>query len=265
MAESTLLTQESSIQEVVVAPELSGGDSDPYWRAFSEVYPVLENAPPYWELVRDLLALMDPKPGEFWLDAGCGSGTMTGEIWRKTGGKARVFAVDHSEVMLEHFRKRAFDPQPRGGEIHSQVADLRERLPFPDCCFDGVVGNLVFSYIDALRDGRKGLDALVGCLEEVRRVLKPGGRLAWSTPKEDPSFVKIFLLSWRAWIRPRIFRDAIKLLRFAQELKRRSLAGQYHYLNQLEIERVMADAGFEQARVLRTYAGEGWIALGYKR
>jgi ubiquinone/menaquinone biosynthesis C-methylase UbiE len=251
-------------QVVSAVSNFAGGDADSCWRSLASVYPVLEHAPPYREMVDALTELMNPQPGEHWLDAGCGAGTMTAEIWRRTNGKAQILALDHSERMLAHFQRRSFHPPPTDGAIVTRLGDLRERLPFPDDSFDGIVGNLVFSYIDAFWDGRRRVDALVGCLQELRRILKGSGRLVWSTPKENPSFVRIFLLSWRAWIQPRIFRDAIKLLRHAQELKRRSRAGQYHYLSPDEIERIMTAAGFDEVVIQRTYAGEGFAVRGIK-
>jgi ubiquinone/menaquinone biosynthesis C-methylase UbiE len=50
---------------------------------------------PYRELLRDTAAWLDPRPGEHWLDLGCGCGQLTAQLWQRSGGGlARVVAVD---------------------------------------------------------------------------------------------------------------------------------------------------------------------------
>lgn len=92
------------------------------------------------------------------LDAGCGSGPLFAEL-RDRG--AIVTGIDASAEMLEQARRRL------GAAADLRVADLADPLPFSDDVFDDVVASLVLHY---LQDWGP-------TLTELRRVLKPGGRL----------------------------------------------------------------------------------------
>eukprot|EP01032_Pedospumella_encystans_P005954 gene5954-7114_t len=92
------------------------------------------------------------------LDAGCGSGPLS-EALRAQG--AAVTGFDVSAGMVDLARRRL------GDEADLHVADLDAPLPFTDAQFDDVVASLVLHYIE---DWSTPLD-------ELRRVLRPGGRL----------------------------------------------------------------------------------------
>lgn len=95
------------------------------------------------------------------LDAGCGSGPLSAAL-RARG--AIMTGFDGSPAMVELARQRLGDDMPL------YVADLAKPLPFTDDAFDVVVASLVLHY---LRDW-------AGPLAELRRVLKPGGRVILS-------------------------------------------------------------------------------------
>ena len=95
------------------------------------------------------------------LDAGCGSGPLAAAL-RAQG--ATVTGFDSSATMVELARQRL----GAGAELH--VAELGQPLPFTDGAFDDVVASLVLHY---LRDWTAPLG-------ELRRVLRPGGRLILS-------------------------------------------------------------------------------------
>jgi SAM-dependent methyltransferase len=95
------------------------------------------------------------------LDAGCGSGPLSAALRAKG---AIVTGFDASPAMVELARQRL------GEDAALHVADLSQPLPFADGAFDDVVASLVLHY---LRDW-------TAPLAELRRVLKPGGRLILS-------------------------------------------------------------------------------------
>jgi ubiquinone/menaquinone biosynthesis C-methylase UbiE len=92
------------------------------------------------------------------LDAGCGSGPLTQAL--RTGG-ATVSGFDLSPAMVELARERL------GPDADLRVADLGAPLPYPDDRFDLVVASLALHYVEDW----------ASALAELRRVLRPGGRL----------------------------------------------------------------------------------------
>ena len=104
-----------------------------------------------------MLALAGDVAGRRILDAGCGSGPVMAAL-RDRG--AIVTGFDKSAGMLQLARRL-------GGDADLQVADLVGPLPFPDGTFDDVIASLVLHYLEDWGPA----------LTELRRVLKPGGRL----------------------------------------------------------------------------------------
>jgi ubiquinone/menaquinone biosynthesis C-methylase UbiE len=92
------------------------------------------------------------------LDAGCGAGTVSAAL-RERG--AIVSGFDRSAKMVELARQRL------GADTDLRVADIGQPLPYPDGAFDDAVAALVLHY----------LEDWSAPLAELRRVLRPGGRL----------------------------------------------------------------------------------------
>jgi SAM-dependent methyltransferase len=105
-----------------------------------------------------MLELAGDVAGRRILDAGCGSGLLLAAL-RDRG--ATVTGIDKSAGMVEQARRRL------GDDADLQVAELGSPLPLPDGTFDDVTASLVLHY---LKDWEPAL-------AELRRVLKPGGRL----------------------------------------------------------------------------------------
>ena len=105
-----------------------------------------------------MLALAGEVAGRRILDAGCGAGPLLAAL-RDRG--AIVTGFDKSAGMLEQARRRL------GDDADLQVAELGKPLPYPDDTFDDVTASLVLHYLEDWRPA----------LAELRRVLKPGGRL----------------------------------------------------------------------------------------
>ena len=104
-------------------------------------------------------------PREAVLDVGCGTGDLTLEVARRVGSSGLVAGIDAAPEMVARARQKA---RRRHMAIDFRVEPV-EKMSFADQTFDVVVSSLVFHHLpDALK--RQGL-------AEIRRVLKPGGRL----------------------------------------------------------------------------------------
>jgi ubiquinone/menaquinone biosynthesis C-methylase UbiE len=111
------------------------------------------------------IALANLKLGESVLDVGCGTGTLTMAAKRHVGPEGKVYGIDASPEMIARARKKA---SRANLEIAFDTAAI-ESMAFPDASFDVVVSSAMLHHLpDETR--RKGL-------QEVRRVLKPGGRM----------------------------------------------------------------------------------------
>jgi 2-polyprenyl-6-hydroxyphenyl methylase/3-demethylubiquinone-9 3-methyltransferase len=109
----------------------------------------------------------EPRAGEYWLDAGCGTGTIARRLAQQG---YRVTAVDGSPRMIEAAKRAASGPDSLP-LCFLRVNDVAE-LPFADATFDAIVCSSVLEYVDT--------PSLV--LREFARVLRPAGRLIVSIP-----------------------------------------------------------------------------------
>ncbi len=128
-----------------------------------------------------VLDLVGEVEGRHVLDAGCGAGPLIAALHAKG---AKVTGFDASAAMIELARQRL------GEDATLHVADLSQPLPFTDGAFDDVVASLVLHY----------LQDWAAPLAELRRVLRPGGRLILSV--NHPAELKPALLvnAAGAWI-----------------------------------------------------------------
>lgn len=117
--------------------------------------------PPYLELRRRFLR-EHVRPGERALDLGCGAGTFTG-LLAQAG--AEPVGVDVAEAALR--RARAAQPG-----LRFVLAPFEGPLPLEDGAFDVVWCSEVIEHVADTAPW----------LSEIRRVLRPAGRLLLTTP-----------------------------------------------------------------------------------
>ena len=133
---------------------------------------------------RKLLDLASPQPSDVALDVCCGTGDITVALGRKAG---QVYGVDFSEGMLELARQRTSDPTTRFIEGDAL------KLPFEDRSFDLVT----------IAYGLRNLVGFEDGIDELCRVLKPGGRLyVLDFGKPDQKMWRSFYFTYLEWVVP---------------------------------------------------------------
>src|SRR6202022_5176426 len=97
------------------------------------------------------------------LDIARGTGDLAKAFAKQAGPTGEVWLTDINESMLRVGRDRLLD----GGVITPALLCDAEKIPFPDNHFDVVT----------VAFGLRNMTHKEGALAEMRRVLKPGGRL----------------------------------------------------------------------------------------
>ena len=116
------------------------------------------------------------REGDRVLDACCGTGDLA--VAARTAGARDVVGVDFSERMLERARRKA-------PEVEWIQADVLQ-LPFEEASFDSVVVGF----------GVRNVEDLEAGLKELRRVLRPGGRLGILEITKPRGPLAIFYKLW---------------------------------------------------------------------
>jgi len=132
-------------------------------RAWADQYARMDRA--VAALTKELLDLAAPQPGERVLDIGCGPGTTVLELAKHVGPGGHVLGADVSEPSVARARERIGAAGLKHAEVI--VADASVH-PFPPNSFE-----LTFS-----RFGIMFFSDPVAAFANVRRAMKPGGRLA---------------------------------------------------------------------------------------
>jgi ubiquinone/menaquinone biosynthesis C-methylase UbiE len=121
------------------------------------------------------------KPGEKVLDVGCGTGGVTIPAKQRVGNTGEASGIDPAPEMIALARQKAIRA---GLEIDFRLGVI-EALPFPDETFDVVTSSLMMHHLPE--------HVQVKGLSEIRRVLKPGGRILIADMKRPSnSFIKRF-------------------------------------------------------------------------
>ena len=115
-------------------------------------------------IVQTLIAQAELQPGHVVLDIGCGTGTLAVAIKCAHPG-VTVIGVDPDQPALD----RAVRKASRAGVMIRFDRGFADALEHADAMFDRVFSSMMFHHL--------GRNERSQVLSEVRRVLKPGGRL----------------------------------------------------------------------------------------
>lgn len=225
--------------------------------------------PPYKQLLADTLAWIDPRPGQRWIDLGCGSGQLTRAVWEKSGGRvAEVVALDCAAANEHSIAKlrRTVAPTPLPYQMRFQCADFSNGLDvYPDDTFHGAVSGLAIQYAEhySPQEGRWTTAAYDGLLAEVRRVLVPGGTFTFSVNVPEPAWSKVAFSAVHGFFLTRqpmrYLKNAMRMMRYGRWLKEEARKGRFHYLPAETIVRKLQEAGFAGVEHRVSFAKQAYV------
>ena len=166
---------------------------------------------------RILLEILPPRQGERVLDVATGPGTVAREAAKLVGTSGKVIGVDISAAMLNV--GRSWPPLSDAGAIEYVEAPATH-MPVPDAAFD----------VAYCQQGLQHMADPNLALQEIKRALKPGGRVGVAVWQQSPFG---------------LFRQAVAELGLPNDGPQPSTFGR----DADELARALREAGFEGVRV----------------
>jgi len=192
------------------------------------------------------IELARPRPGERVLDVASGSGDLARALVRRVVPGGEVWLTDVNRRMLQRGRDRLLD----AGALAPAVQCDAERLPFATGYFDCV----------SVGFGLRNMTRKDAALEEMVRVLKPGGRLlvlefskVWK-PLE-PAY-DLYSFKVLPWLGERVAGDAAAYRYLAESIRR--------HPDQATLAAMLERAGLSQVEVFNLAAGVVAVHRGYR-
>lgn len=186
------------------------------------------------------------RPGFRVLDIAGGTGDLSKVFARQAGPGGEVWLTDINESMLRVGRDRLLNI---GIQTLTLLCDA-EKLPFPDNYFDCV----------SVAFGLRNMTHKDAALAEMRRVLKPGGKLlvlefsrVWK-PLQKP--YDVYSFSVLPWLGKRIANDAASYRYLAESIRM--------HPDQETLRKMMEDAGLERVQYYNLSAGVAALHIGIK-
>ncbi|HJU70771.1 MAG TPA: bifunctional demethylmenaquinone methyltransferase/2-methoxy-6-polyprenyl-1,4-benzoquinol methylase UbiE, partial [Paucimonas sp.] len=186
------------------------------------------------------------RPGFKVLDIAGGTGDLARAFAKKAGPGGEVWLTDINESMLRVGRDRLLN---HGLATPALLCDA-EKLPFPDNYFDRV----------SVAFGLRNMTHKNVALSEMRRVLKPGGKLlvlefskVWE-PLQKP--YDVYSFSVLPWLGKRIANDAESYRYLAESIRM--------HPDQETLKTMMQDAGLERVEYFNLTAGVAALHTGIK-
>jgi demethylmenaquinone methyltransferase/2-methoxy-6-polyprenyl-1,4-benzoquinol methylase len=236
-----------------------GYQSVPEHEKSQRVAGVFDSVAPRYDLMNDLMSMglhrlwkrfaveaSGVRPGERVLDVAGGTGDLARLFSRRVGVRGEVVLTDVNPAMLRQGRDRLLDT----GMVLPLVQCDAEELPFPSNRFDCV----------SVAFGLRNMTHKEAALAEMRRVLKPGGRLV----------VLEFSKAW-APVKPLYDAYSFGLLPRLGKLVANDAAA-YRYLaesirmhpDQEALKAMLERAGLERVEYFNLAAGVVALHRGYK-
>lgn len=192
------------------------------------------------------IALSGVRSGQRVLDVAAGSADLSSAFARRVGPTGQVWVTDINGSMLAVGRDRLLD----AGRVCPAVQCDAERLPFPDAYFDCV----------SVAFGLRNMTHKEVALTEMRRVLKPGGRLlvlefskVWK-PLEKP--YDLYSFKVLPWLGEKVAGDGESYRYLAESIRM--------HPDQETLKEMMEQTGLERVEYFNLAAGVVALHRGFR-
>ena len=192
------------------------------------------------------IEIANVRPGQRVLDVAGGTADLSAAFARRVGKDGQVWLTDINNAMLGVGRDRLLDQ----GIIAPVAQCDAEKLPFPDNYFDVVT----------VAFGLRNMTHKDVALAEMRRVLRPGGRLlvlefskVWAPLEKPYDFYSFKVLPW---LGDKVAGDAESYRYLAESIRM--------HPDQETLKAMMERAGLERVDYFNLTAGVVALHRGYK-
>ncbi len=240
-----------------IAAAVDTRSAQAFWQRYFEFYDTLNQSIPYRRMIERQVDLLEPVAHASVLDAGVGTGNLAVLLVDRG---ADVTGIDFCESALEKCRRKV----PRSV---FRFADLTKPLDIEADHFDKVACCCVLHVL------RRGDQAKA--VREFFRILKPGGIVVITAFKEGFSPIAVYLETLRQHrvtsgvlstllFAVRYLIDTTRILYYVFRIQRLEKSGQYDFVNQDGLARMLTQAGFEQLHFEKIFAGQCVTATALK-
>lgn len=260
--------------------QMSKFESLEFWRDYLDHFHYVVNVSDFWRLLDMIYGFMGGglNRGEFILDAGCGNGNfgmflLLNQAYQRRDGirddwrPPHYVGIDFVPHALSqarfNFKKLVTDlrgklpeavrPQPLLNVALSR-ADLNMPLPYRDNQFDRIVCNLVIGY----------LQNPMLTLQELVRVLAPGGRLALTNLKPQADLSQIYRNFLGTTTDQEEIEEARQLLNNSGKIRHAEANGIFHFFDKQELAMLLLSSGTSQPRIYSAMANQAYLAVAQK-
>jgi len=227
-----------------------------FWTKYFKVYDTLNEFIPYQDLIKDVVAAVDPQPGDVILDAGCGTGNVAIELSKRG---ADVIGFDNVPAALDRYKHK--DPN-----AETIMGDLTAPLPFGDGQFDKVVCVNTLYTLDT--------KAQIGLAREMSRVVGWGGKVIVCNITNNISPLKLFVYGiWRSldlegFIKTiihlfELFLPSLQILKYNLIISKKR---NFHFYSISKLIQMFEEVGFEtESEAYNLYGGQAAVCVFQKK
>lgn len=244
-----------------------------FWQDYLGHFRSIATCPDYVKLLDHVFHALGPiTSGQQVLDAGCGNGNAglfflhglqaAGNGYQPLGGEhIRYVGVDivpealgKAKAQMIHTLKEIENRRPtffKNLQLSWAQVDLQHTLPFADNQFDRIVSNLVLGYVDNPQVA----------LQELYRVLAPGGRMVLSNLKPNGDFSGIYqnLVERAGQLEQR--EDARRLLNNYGKIRQAEKEGQFRFFDGTEWNAILHSLGCLSSGVYPTFENQAYLIV----